>query len=70
MTASKEKPTFEPGEWVVLPIAGNRWDAQIVEDRGRLGVNGERVYSILVPQEEGEEPILRDAAESRLVPAG
>jgi hypothetical protein len=68
MPASKEKPLFEPGQWVVLPIVGTRWDAQIVEDMGKLGVNGERVYSILVPQEEGAEPILRTAAESRLVP--
>jgi hypothetical protein len=67
--ASKEKPVFEVGQWVVLPIAGTRWDVQIVEDMGRLGVNGERLYSILVPQEEGAEPILRDAAESHLVPA-
>jgi hypothetical protein len=67
--ASKEKPAFEVGQWVVLPIAGTRWDARIVEDMGRLGVNGERVYSILVPQEEGAEPILSDAAESHLDPA-
>ncbi len=69
MTTSKGKPKFALGEWAVLPIASTRWDVQVVEDWGEIGVNGERVYSILVPQEEGEEPILRSARESRLVPA-
>jgi len=41
----------------------------VVEDWGNIGVDGERVYSILVPQVEGEEPILRSARESFLVPA-
>lgn len=61
-------PAFKPGEWVVLSFVESKWDAQILEDMGRLGVNGERIYSILVPQEGNLEPIVRDARESRLSP--
>jgi hypothetical protein len=64
--ASKEKAAFNIGEWVVLTVVGTPWDAQVVDDLGRLGVNGERIYSVLVPQEAGAEPIVRDARESRL----
>jgi hypothetical protein len=67
--ASKEKAAFNIGEWVVLTVVGTPWDAQVLDDLGRLGVNGERIYSVLVPQEAGAEPIVRDARESRLSPA-
>jgi hypothetical protein len=40
-----------------------------VEDCGTLGVNGERVYSIVIPGGDFGEDVQRDAAESHLVPA-
>ncbi|MGH2936564.1 MAG: hypothetical protein ACRDPE_00400 [Solirubrobacterales bacterium] len=68
MPASKRKPKFALGEWAVLTTVGTRWDVQVVEDWGEIGVNGERIYSVLVSMEEGAEPIMRSAKESRLVP--
>jgi hypothetical protein len=68
MLAATEKSRFEVGQWVLLVIGRNHLEAQVLEDRGRLGVNGERVYLILVSLGEGVEPQQREAAESRLIP--
>lgn len=69
MSASKRKPKFKAGQWVYLPIGPNRIKARVLEDWGTLGVDGERVYSILIPESEDSEAVERDAAESHLIPA-
>jgi hypothetical protein len=69
MPKSAAKPRFRVGEWVVLLMGEDRMDAQVIEDRGRLGIDGERVYAISVPFEEGTVQE-HEAAESRLAPAG
>jgi hypothetical protein len=43
--------------------------AQVLEDRGPLGIDGEHVFLVLIPLEEGVPPREREVAESRLVSA-
>ena len=64
----KKKPEFKVGQRVFIPIGPNQLEAQVVEDLGTLGVNGERVYSVLVFGSE-DRVSQRDAAESHLIPA-
>jgi hypothetical protein len=44
------------GKAVVLHVGGRQIPALVVEDRGPLGVGGERVVRIRVDSAEGEEP--------------
>src|SRR2546430_14482762 len=45
----KTKPTtakFQMGDWVTFPYGTEPAVAQIIEDRGPLGVGGQRIYRI------------------------
>lgn len=55
------------GEWVVLQYGLRRVWAQIIEDRGPLGVGGQRIYRLRFGQD--EEMIAFEASEDNLEPA-
>jgi hypothetical protein len=44
-----------PGSTVWVTIFGRRRAAQVVEDRGYIGPNGERLIRIRVPLDHGDE---------------
>jgi len=47
MSRVKEiKPRFRVGDWVSFLFGTSRATAQIVEDRGPIGVNGRRLYEV------------------------
>jgi hypothetical protein len=42
----KQAPQFRVGDWVTLPYGPQRVLAQVIEDRGALGVNRRRLYRV------------------------
>ena len=42
----KPKPRFKVGDWVTFPYGTRNATAQIIEDRGPIGVKGRRLYRI------------------------
>ena len=67
--SGKQAPHFRVGDWVTLPYGPQRVLAQVIEDRGRLGFQGERLYRIRLHWDLGEastfevrEEFLRPAA--------
>jgi hypothetical protein len=69
VASSKQKARIEVGEWVYVPLGGDPLPAQVIEDRGNLGVNGRRIVRISVPWEEGMEPREFEVAEESLIRA-
>lgn len=69
MTTSNRKSEIEVGEWVLFPLGRNRLEAQVIEDRGNLGVRGERILRISVPMEEGVEAFEYEVTEAELLRA-
>jgi hypothetical protein len=69
MADSKPKTEIEVGQWVRLPLGGEPLEAQVIEDRGNLGIDGERVLRLSVPMGEGVEPMETEVPESHLLPA-
>lgn len=69
MRLASNKPKIKPGQWVYVPIGHNQLKGKVLEDRGRLGVNRERVFLIWFPEGEGMGPSQREVAESRLTVA-
>jgi len=67
MAGATDKDRIEVGEWVLLPIAGTDFEGRVIEDCGNLGVNGERILTVLVPWEEGVEPREYPTPEHRLI---
>jgi hypothetical protein len=55
------------GQWVYLPFSPEPAKAQVLEDRGPLGIDGEHVFLVLVTLEEGVEPFEREVAERHLL---
>jgi hypothetical protein len=53
-TASRQAPRFGVGDWVSFRYGLRRVWAQVIEDRGPLGVNRRRLYRIRVGDESGE----------------
>lgn len=53
-TSRKQAPRFHVGDWVSLLYGTRRVLAQVIEDRGPLGVNRRRLYRIRVDQDQGE----------------
>jgi len=45
-SATRPKPRFQVGDWVSFLYGPKRVVAQVVEDRGSLGVGGRRLYRI------------------------
>jgi hypothetical protein len=57
------------GDWVSLLYGPRRVLAQIVEDRGLLGMNGRRLYRVRLDPEQGEIPTAFEVPEEGLEPA-
>ena len=51
---SDRMPLFNIGDWVTFQYGSRRAWAQIVEDRGQIGVNRRRLYRILIGDRSGE----------------
>ncbi len=45
-SARKQAPRFRVGDWVTLPYGPQRVLAQVIEDRGRLGMSRQRLYRV------------------------
>jgi hypothetical protein len=69
MATLKKKSEFKVGQWVWIQFGGNSWRAQLIEDRGNLGVKGERVFMISIPREDGDEPREFEIGESQVLRA-
>jgi hypothetical protein len=52
--ARRQAPRFHVGDWVTLPYGPQRVLAQVVEDRGPLGVRRRRLYRVRLDQDETE----------------
>lgn len=49
MSASRRSvPVFRVGDWVSFRYGMRGMKAQIIEDRGRLGLNGRRIYRLRI----------------------
>lgn len=66
-TAQRLKPRFRVGDWVSMSYGVRRVWAQIIEDRGPLGVNRRRLYRIRIDDDSGE-PITTEVPEVDLTP--
>src|SRR5262249_10770787 len=53
-TARKTARRLRVGDWVTFPFGSWRPFAQVIEDRGRLGVKGRRIYRLRLDQDESE----------------
>jgi hypothetical protein len=65
---NEPKPLFKVGDWVSLQLPLGEALAQIIEDRGPIGVKGRRLYRLSVPRELNE-PDMFELAEVALKPA-
>jgi hypothetical protein len=57
------------GDWVTYPNGSNQILVQIIEDRGRLGVGGRRLYRVRLDRE-ALEPDMFEIREEFLQAAG
>ncbi len=64
-TAKTERPKFRLGDWVTFQFGAKPAFAQIIEDRGPLGVNRRRLYRIRLDQE-STEPIAFEMPEDEM----
>ena len=53
-TTHQLAPQFQVGDWVSFPYGSRRVSAQVIEDRGPLGVGRRRLYRVRVGDESGE----------------
>jgi hypothetical protein len=58
------KPLFKIGDWVSFQLPFGEAHAQIIEDRGPIGVKGRRLYRVSVPLEMNEPDMFEVAEES------
>jgi hypothetical protein len=55
MSSAKQRaPRFHIGDWVKFDYGPKKVSAKIVEDRGRLGVQGRRLYRVQLDEQLGE----------------
>jgi hypothetical protein len=54
-SARKQGPRFRIGDWVTFQYGPRRVSAKVVEDRGPLGVRGQRLYRVQLDEELGDE---------------
>jgi hypothetical protein len=67
-TVHRPTPRFKVGDWVSFQYGPRQVWAQVIEDRGSLGVNRRRLYRIRVGEESGE-PAAFEVPEDDLRPA-
>lgn len=59
-------PKFAVGDEIMLPIGRNLLPGRVVEDRGNLGPNGERIMRVEVDLGEGVAPSEYEVPEAAL----
>ncbi len=69
MADPKKKPEIEVGEWVLLPLGEEPLRALVIEDRGNLAANGERILRVSTPMAEVVDPLEWEVRESELIRA-
>ncbi len=68
MARVKQKAKYRPGQWILLPYRPEPLEAEILEDMGCLGIDGEHVYFIRVPEGElGEDEYTQAVGEHWVV---
>jgi hypothetical protein len=68
-SATELAPQFRVGEWVAAPSGLRKIIAQIVEDRGSIGMKGRRLYRLRIDRGEVDSTIEVPEAELELAPA-
>lgn len=68
MAPVSTKSRIEVGQDIVLPVGRNRLRGKVVEDRGNLGVNKERILRVALDMGEDVPPREHEVPESRLEP--
>ena len=69
---TKHTSRFGVGDWVSFQYGPGKAQAQIIEDRGTLGINGRRIYRVRLDLEDGESTsfeLLEEDLESAMAPA-
>ena len=66
--AQRKTPRFKVGEWVSFHYGPQEVWAQVIEDRGALGVNHRRLYRVRL-DEEFADPVAFEVPEDDLVSA-
>jgi hypothetical protein len=66
-TTRESGPQFHVGDWVSFLYGAGRVVAQVVEDRGPLGVNRRRLYRIRLDQD-AAEPVTFEMPEEEMQP--
>ncbi len=66
MTPVTTKAKIGIGQVVLLPIGKNRLRGRVVEDRGNLGLHGERILRVLVDQGDDVPPSEHEVPEGEL----
>ncbi len=54
-SARNQAPLFRVGDWVAFHYGAKSVSAKVIEDRGRLGVHGRRLYRVQLDPELGAE---------------
>jgi hypothetical protein len=54
MSTTRKTPRFRVGDWVSFLYGPRRVRAEVVEDRGPLGVNRRRLYRVRLERDLGE----------------
>ena len=67
-SAARLVPRFRPGDWVSFLVGFRRVLAQVVEDRGPVGMHGRRLYRLQLEQGEAGERTI-EVPETDLEPA-
>ena len=68
MAVATKEAKFEPGQWVLRTYLPTPERVQILEDMGCLGVEGEHIFRVLVPEgKHGEEEFRTDASEADVI---
>jgi hypothetical protein len=68
-TVRNPPPAFRVGDWVSFLFGTRQVRAQVVEDRGPLGINRRRIYQVRVDRD-AEEPMTFEMPESELAATG
>ncbi len=69
MRKTKEpKPRFKVGDWVTFPFGTRNAVAQVIEDRGPIGVKGRRLFRIEITWDD-REPDRFEMPEDEMMPA-
>ena len=68
MAPTTAKHRIEVGQEVFLPIGRNRLRGRVIEDRGNLGLHGERILRVEIDQGDDVPPSEHEVPEAELEP--